>query len=237
MKTKCIIVDDEPIARKIIRTHLEAFNDIEIAGECKNAVEAFDILRKKQINLIFLDIHMPQISGINFLKSLKNPPAVIITTAHRNYAVEGYELDIVDFLLKPISFDRFLKAINKFYSANENSPVIIEKEVPIDTTVFIYVKVGSETHKIFLSDIIYLESFKEHLLIHTTNTTIEIIHKISDIEKKLPSDSFIRIHKSFIVSINKIRSFNSQSIKIDDKELPIGRTYKTAVMDALNIEI
>jgi len=236
MKTGCIIVDDEPIARKIIRTHLEAFQDIEIVAECKNAIEAFDILVKKHVDLIFLDIHMPQISGINFLKSLKNPPKVIITTAHRNYAVEGYELDIVDFLLKPISFDRFLKAINKFYSVNETS-IKLDKEAKHDDSAFIYLKVGSETHKIFLSDIIYLESFKEHLIIHTTNRTIEIIHKISDIENKLPSENFIRIHKSFIVSINKIKSFNSQSIKIEDKELPIGRTYKNAVMNSLNIDL
>ena len=236
MKTGCIIVDDEPIARKIIRTHLEAFQDIEIVAECKNAIEAFDIIVKKHVDLIFLDIHMPQISGINFLKSLKNPPKVIITTAHRDYAVEGYELDIVDFLLKPISFDRFLKAINKFYSLNETS-IKLDKEAKLDDSAFIYLKVGSETHKIFLSDIIYLESFKEHLIIHTTNRTIEIIHKISDIENKLPSENFIRIHKSFIVSINKIKSFNSQSIKIRDKELPIGRTYKNAVMNSLNIDL
>ena len=237
MKVKSIIVDDEPIARKIIRTHLKSFQDIEIVAECKNAIEAFDILVKKQVDLIFLDIQMPQISGVSFLKSLKSPPKVIITTAHRDYAVEGYELDIVDFLLKPISFDRFLKAINKFYAINESNSIIIENEPIINSTTFIYVKVGGETHKIFLADIIYLESFKEHLLIHTSNRTIEIIHKISDIEKKLPSNNFIRIHKSYIVSINKIKSFSSQSIKICDKDIPIGRTYKSAVIDALNIEL
>ena len=237
MTIKCIIVDDEPIARKIIRTHLEAFNDIEIVAECKNAIEAFDVLIKIDVDLIFLDIQMPQISGVNFLKSFKDPPKVIITTAHRDYAVEGYELDIVDFLLKPISFDRFLKAINKFYSVNESNIIKVDNESIIDSTTFIYVKVGSETHKIFLADIIYLESFKEHLLIHTNNRTIEIIHKISEIEKKLPANNFIRIHKSYIVSITKIKSFSSQSIKIGEHDLPIGRTYKSAVMNALNIEL
>ncbi len=233
MKAKCIIVDDEPIARKIIKTHLKAFKDIEIVAECKNAIEAFDVIAHNKIDLIFLDIHMPQISGINFLKTLKNPPKVIITTAHRDYAIEGYELDVVDFLLKPISFDRFMKAINKFYSAIENNITKVENESVTASKAFIYVKSGSETHKIFLDDIIYLESFKEHLLIHTNKRTIKIIHKIGDIENKLSSSNFLRIHKSYIVSINKIESFSLQNINIGKQDLPIGRTYKKSVMNIL----
>lgn len=235
LKTKCIIVDDEPIAIDVIRSHLQFFNDIEIVAECENAIKALEKINKKQVDLVFLDIEMPQVNGIDFLKNVNGDFKVIITTAYRDYAIEGYQLDVVDYLLKPISLERFIKAINKFFQQTKRNIVEFKQEVGLDPNLFIYVKEGKDTHKIYLKDILYLESLRDFLIIHLDNRTIEIRYKISDFEQKLPSDFFMRIHKSFIISIGKINSFNSNAIKIGSKELPIGRTYHEQVKRKLEI--
>jgi two-component system, LytTR family, response regulator len=236
LKTKCIIVDDEPIAIRVIKNHLHQFNDIEIVAECKNAIQAFEELKKKKVDLIFLDIQMPQLTGIEFVKTLLNPPKVIITTAYRDYALEGYELNIIDYLLKPISFERFLKAINKYYQQSSTNEIEIKLDENSLDNQFIYVKENKRMHKIYLQEIYYIESMKEYVAIYLNDRKIIAKNTLSNFEEKLPGNQFIRIHKSFIISIPKIRSFNSTSIEIKDINLTISRHYKEGVMKALKFK-
>jgi DNA-binding LytR/AlgR family response regulator len=236
MKYKCLIVDDEPLAIKVVKNHLQSFEDIEIVAECNNAIETDKYLREHNIDLIFLDIEMPKISGFDFLKSLKKQPKVIIITAYRNYALKGYEYDIVDYLLKPVSFDRFYKAMNKFYKQQKDTDLQVFDEGTKSGKPFVYFNEDKTIHKIYLDDILYLESFREYIKVHATDKSVMTKLPISKIEEKLKDHEFIRIHKSFIVSVSKVKSFNSRIINIDDQELPIGRTYKDAVMKVLKYD-
>jgi DNA-binding LytR/AlgR family response regulator len=236
LKTKCIIIDDEPIAIDVIKSHLQHFKDIEIVGECENAIEALEIINKQLIDLVFIDIEMPEVNGIDFLKNIDRDFKAIVTTAYRDYAIDGYQLDVVDYLLKPISLERFMKAIDKYFKQSVPNAIEIRKESGLDPDVFIYAKEGKVTHKIYLKDIHYIESLREFLKIHLVDRTIEIRYKISEFEEKLPSDFFIRIHKSFIISVGKIQSFNSHMIRIGNTELPVGRSYMAAVKKILEIE-
>lgn len=230
MKTKCIIVDDEPLAIKLIKSHVSKFDFIEVVAECKSAIQAIDVLRTVNIDLMFLDINMPKITGLEFLKSLPHPPYVIITTAYREYALEGFDLNVVDYLLKPISFERFLKAINKYCERQA-------KNINIETTVsdseikktFIYVQDGKTIHKINLDDILFFEGYGEYVKIHTIQKTYLSKETMHEYESSLQLNHFIRTHKSYIVSINKINAFTSTTILIQDKEIPIGRSYKESV--------
>jgi len=234
MKTRCIIVDDEPIARIVIKNHLLNFNNIEIVDECKNAVQAFEVLSKVKVDLIFLDIQMPQITGIDFLKTLRNTPKVIIITAYRDYAVEGFELDVIDYLLKPVSLERFMKAVNKYYQQTHTEKIKIRESPEIKEAKFIYVNENKRIRKIFLSDIMYFESMSEYVKIITKKDTFITKNSISSFEKQLASENFIRVHKSFIISVPHIKSFNSTSIELENIEIPISRTYKNAVFAGLN---
>ncbi|MCF6364988.1 MAG: LytTR family DNA-binding domain-containing protein [Bacteroidales bacterium] len=236
MKTKCIIVDDEPLAIKVIKNHLQSFKDIEIVAECSNAIETDKILREKNVDLIFLDIEMPKVSGFDFLKSLKQQPKVIIITAYRDYALKGYEYDIVDYLLKPVSFDRFYKAINKYYKQQKGLEIQIFDEGGKTGKQFVYFNEDKTIHKIFLDEILYLESFREYIKVHTLEKSVMTKLPISKIEEKLKDHEFIRIHKSFVVSVAKVKSFNSRIININNTELPIGRTYKDMVMKTLKYD-
>jgi DNA-binding LytR/AlgR family response regulator len=235
MKTKCIIVDDEPLAIEVIESHLKKFNDIEIVSTCNDAIEAFEILKKRQVDLMFLDIQMPQITGLDFLKSLSKPPKVILTTAYRQYALDGYELDVVDYLLKPVSFERFMKAINKYYQYTNDSFIVSESvQTSSESDSYMYVKSDKKIVKILLKDIQFIESLKDYVQIHTTKKSIVTKNQIGALEEKLPVDKFVRIHKSYIVSISHIDAFTSSTIEIKKKELPIGRSYKNAVLKTLN---
>ncbi len=236
MNIKCIIADDEPLARKVIKTHLQGFEDIEIVAECGNAIEISRTLRQHTVDLIFLDIEMPQISGFDFLKSINNPPKIIIVTAYRNYALKGYEYDIVDYLLKPVSFERFYKAMTKFFKQIKDNDIKIFEGSETEGKAFIYLNEDKTIHKVFLDSILYLESFREYIKVHTETKSIMTKLPISKIEEKLKNHDFIRIHKSFIISISKINSFNSRIIKINNIDLPIGRTYKEAVMQVLKFD-
>lgn len=235
MNTKCIIVDDEPLARNVIKNHLQSFENIDIVAECSNVFEANKTLRDNKIDLMFLDIEMPKITGFDFLKSLEHKPQVIIITAYRNYALKGYEYELVDYLLKPVSFDRFYKAIQKFYKTAETTSEQNDDNSNSENQ-FLYFKEDKTTHKIYLNDITYIESFREYIKIYTTEKELTTKFPISKIEEKLQNHDFIRIHKSFIVSINKIKQFNSKIINIKNKDLPIGRTYKETVFKALNYD-
>lgn len=234
MNCKCIIVDDEPIAIRVIGSHLEKIPNIEVVAKCSNAMEALDVLRNNAIDLIFLDIQMPQITGIDFLKTLNHPPKVIFTTAYRDYAIEAFDLEVVDYLLKPIPFDRFLKAVNKYYTQSETSLMTLNKGTGSNDNEFIYIKSERKVVKVYLKDIVYIESLKDYVKVHTNEKLIVTKQLISQFEKVLPPESFLRTHRSFIIPIDKIEAFTAETIEVSGNELPIGRVYKNAVMNALN---
>ena len=236
MKTRCLIVDDEPLARALIRGHVEKLENFEIVAECGDAMKALNVLREKQVDLIFMDIQMPQITGIEFLKTLKHTPKVIITTAYREYALEGFELDVVDYLLKPITFERFLKSVNKFYQTNPDEVQLVSRASAdkIADESFIYVKENKKIVKVYLSEIKYIEGLSEYVQIHTDKRKIITKTSMTQMEEKLLSENFLRIHKSYIVSVSKIEAFTANTIEINGKELPIGRSFKNAVLNVLN---
>lgn len=234
MKIRCIIVDDEPLAIEVIESYISRLENIEVAAKCSNALKAFDILKKEPIDLIFLDIQMPKLTGLDFIKTLQNPPKVIITTAYRDYALEGYELNVVDYLLKPISFERFLKAVSRVYHTEvtpETSDIIKDIE---SEEAYIYLKADKKMVKVHLGDILYIESLKDYVRVKTHDKEVITHQKISYLEEKLPEECFLRIHRSFIVAVKKIETYSATSIEVPGKELPIGRLYKDKVLDVLN---
>lgn len=237
MKLRCIIVDDEPLAIRIIEKHVSKIKDIEIIARCESGVEAFALLQHQKIDLLFLDIQMPELTGLELLKTIPNPPHVIITTAYREYALEGYELDVVDYLLKPISFERFLKAIQKVYRKTEPSKVLYQKTLEtasLHGDEFLLLKVKKKLVKVLLKDILYIENLKDYIRIKTTNKEVVTKMLISDMERNLPESDFIRIHRSFIISLVKIDSFSPTSVEIHNTEIPIGRSYKALVLKKLD---
>lgn len=227
----CLIVDDEAIARDIIATHLSKINNINIVDSCSNATEAFNVMSNRTIDLVFLDINMPQISGIAFAKSINSDIKVIFTTAYRDYAVEGFELKAVDYLLKPISFERLQKAINTYFEVhtkhNHNQDYIN------DNSNFIFVRSNRKMIKVDFESIIYIESYSDYLKIHTTEQTIVTRETITAIEAKLPKSQFLRIHRSYIIALNCIDSFTNEQITINEKSLTISRSYKNEVLQFL----
>jgi len=230
---QCIIVDDEPVAREILESHLSKIKAVNIAASCKNAIEAFNIINLQEINLIFLDINMPEISGLSFAKSINKNIKIIFTTAYREYAVDGFDLQAVDYLLKPISFERLLQAINKFSdeTIRINSPDT--EEIRHEKTNFIFVRSDRKMIKINFDDINYIESLSDYIKIHLSDKTVITRETITGIEAKLPQNDFLRIHRSFIVSISKIDSFTNEYIDINKKQIPISRTYKKDVVQGL----
>lgn len=223
---KCLIIDDEPLAQNVIENYLESFSFMRLIAKCDNALIALEWIKKQKIDLIFLDVSMPFISGIDFIRTLRNPPAIILTTAHKEFAIESYELNVLDYLLKPISFERFLKAINKL---NIDTSEIVKPGI-IDTKndSFIYVKSEKKNVKILLKDILFIESLKDYIKIHTIDKTIVTQVPISTIEQRLP-DNFLRIHRSFIVAKDKITAYTQHDLEIGKFQIPIGRNYKAIV--------
>lgn len=233
MAIKCMIVDDEPLAIEILQSYVERVDSLELVATSSNAVKAFDILKNEKVDLLFLDIQMPKLTGIEFLKVLNPAPKVIFTTAYREYAVESYELNVVDYLLKPIAFDRFLMAINKVVetgpSTTTSEPIISSDQGNEDP--YLFLKADRKMVKVSLKDITHIESLKDYVRVKTVaGKEIISLQKISYLEKKLPADCFLRIHKSFIVSLKKIDAYSSTSVEINGLEIPIGRSYKSEVM-------
>jgi len=229
----CIIVDDEPVAREILENHLLKIEAINIVATCKNAIEAFNELNSSAIDLVFLDINMPEISGLSFAKSINKNIKVIFTTAYREYAVDGFNLQAVDYLLKPISFERLLQAVNKYLDENISVSNEVEKVVKEDQSDFIFVRSDRKMIKINFSEITYIESFSDYIKIHLEDKTIVTRETISNIEAKLPQKDFLRIHRSYIVSISKIDSFTNEFIEVKKKAHPISRSYKKDVLNRL----
>jgi DNA-binding LytR/AlgR family response regulator len=235
-KIQCLIIDDEPPARDVLKKHIAAVEALELMGECSNAVEALSFLQTHPVDLLFLDIELPHILGTKFLRTLKMPPKVIFTTAYRKYALEGFDLNAVDYLLKPIPFERFLQAINKVMQTNitvKNNPnpfSVAEQSRP-----FLYFRTDRKMVKVFMEDILFIESLKDYIRIFTQHKSIVTKQAISSLEEMLPRDDFIRIHRSYIIAINKIESYNTDSIEIGSKELPIGRLFRHEVSKALHL--
>lgn len=230
-KIKCLIIDDEPLAQRVIEKYAEDVPTIEIICKCNNAFEAMQALNEKDIDLIFLDINMPKLSGINFLKTLKHPPLTIITTAYSEYALEGYELDVLDYLKKPFSFERFLKSIQKAQERlkeNTKETTVVHE---IQTTQsgddsFIFVKSNKKTYKVNIKDVFYIEALGDYIKIHTNDNMIVTYQSMKKVEALLPSNQFVRIHKSFIVAINKIKTIEGNMVEVKNEKLPIGSNYK-----------
>ena len=231
-------MDDEPPALDVLKHYIMSVDNLELAGSCADAVEALNFLRQQTIDLLFLDIQMPNLLGTDLIRTLKNPPKVIFTTAYRKYAVEGFELDAVDYLLKPISFERFLKAVNKVMEtslkAAENNNGYYDYQNSLQNT-FINLRADRKNIKVLLGDILYIESLKDYIKVVTVTKHIVTKQSISSIETSLPKNSFVRIHRSFIVAINKIESFSTDTIAIAKHELPISRMYRHEVEKLLNV--
>lgn len=230
---RCLVIDDEPPARDIIGRYIEQVPMLELVGECSSAVQALTVLQQNKVDLLFLDIRMPQLNGNDFLKIIKNPPKVIFTTAYPDYAIEGYELDVVDYLLKPVHFDRFLKAVNKtfdFTQPPENVPAPEQQHV---AETFVYFRADRKMMKVMLNDILYIESMKDYVKIFTTGGQIISKQSISSVEEMLPENQFIRTHRSFIISLSKIKSFTNELIEIEKAEIPIGKLYRNTVIKLL----
>lgn len=234
MKLRCLLIDDEPPALKVLQSHIAQISDLEIAGICSNAVEAIKILHQKTVDVMFLDIKMPMIIGTDFLRNLSHPPRVIFVTAYRDYAVEGFELDAVDYLVKPVSFDRFLKAIDKLQRTGNSQPHSEVQTYVSNPDAFVYLKADKVMEKIFVKDILYIESWKDYVkLFFTGGKHLLVKQSISAMENLLSDHQFLRIHRSFIVSLDKISGYTSMSVKLQGKEIPIGRLYKQAVTNIL----
>ena len=237
-KIRCLVIDDELPAREILKKHINGVEALELSGTCSNAVEAISFLKDNRVDLLFLDIQMPHLLGTNFLRTLKNPPKVIFTTAYRKYAVEGFELDAVDFLLKPINFERFLKGVNKVLQLNlmgNGESAASSSENHTDSVPpFLYFRANRKMVKVQFNDILYIEGLNDYIKIITVNKTIITKHLLASLEEMLPPNEFIRIHKSFIIAINKIESFNADSVEIGKKEIPVGRLFKFNLNKILN---
>ncbi len=231
---RCIIIDDEPIAIRVIRNHISAFPNFEVVAECTNALEAMPVLLKEKIDLIFCDIQMPQITGIDFVRSLSNPPKVIFTTAYRDYAVDAFELNGIDYLLKPISFERFTKAINHFLESEAHRTSRTNpEETESNSRGFIFLKADKKHYKVNLCNLLYFESLGDYVIAFTTHNKIITKERLSYLAQTLPQKQFIQIHRSYIVSINKIESVGPGFVEINKKKLPVGRYYKPALNDLM----
>ncbi|BAX81323.1 LytR/AlgR family response regulator transcription factor [Labilibaculum antarcticum] len=235
MKVKCLLVDDEDLALDVMEEYIKRIDYLQLEGRCNSAVEALSVLNNKKIDLLFLDIQMPGLTGIQLLRNISNPPTVIFTTAYSEYALESYDLEALDYLIKPIPFERFIKAVNRYFKLKKHDYQIPEKKEHNSTDqTFIFVKSEKKMVKVFLHEILYIESLRNYVSIYLANEQeIVTLNTISNIEEKLPETNFLRIHRSFIIAIDKIESFTSSIVQIEQKHIPIGRNYKSMVMDVL----
>lgn len=223
-----IIIDDEPIAHRIIERYCKNLPHLSKVGNCFNAFEAMELLSTTHADLLFLDINMPTISGFEFLKTLVNPPKIIVTTAYKEFAIEGYELNISDYLLKPFSFERFVKAINKTKSTMAQ-PNFSQPNHASQNSTSIFVKGDKTQHQVHLDTILYIQAYGNYTKIHTENNLIVSHQKISDFTNSLPRELFLRVHKSYMVSIKKIDQIVGNRIIISNHKIPIGQTYKVQI--------
>jgi len=226
-----MIVDDEPLAIDVIENYLGRLDAHNIT-RCENAVEAFQALQNKAFDVIFLDIEMPLLSGIEFLKSVKEPPLIIITTAYRDYAVEGFELEVVDYLVKPVSFPRFMKAMEKVVKLSQTAVKKEEKE-KIAASDYLFLKVDRKFVKVLINDILYIESLKDYIRVKTPTQALISYQSLTEITDKLPSERFVRVHRSYTIAIDKVSMIDGNCVEIDGKLIPISREHRQEVMEKI----
>ena len=232
---KTIIVDDEPLALDILEAFVSKMPNLQLVAKCENAFEANEVLQNQKVDLMFLDIQMPQLNGVDFVKSLANPPCVVFTTAYPEFAVEGFELNAVDYLVKPVSMERFMKAVNK---VAEKVAAKQEVEEPASTDQFFFVKADKKLVKINFDDIVYIEGLKDYVIIKNETNRVITLQTMKSLEDKLPPQTFRRIHRSFIVNMNKIQALDGSVVEVMEKgqvkHLPIGKNYRDELMELIN---
>lgn len=227
MRVRSIVIDDEPLATRLIENHISKIDQLEVVATANSVFKAFEIINTQPIDLIFLDIKMPTLSGIDFLKTLNNPPKTIITTAYRDFALEGFELEVIDYLLKPITFERFFKSIDRFLRTHNNRP---ESRNSTFEGEHLIIKSGVKNHRVIMADVLYIESLRDYIKVHTMDgKEFTSKNRISDMESTLPKDQFLRIHRSYIINTNRISAFSSGDIEVSGIELPVGASYKESV--------
>jgi len=235
---RCILIDDEPLALELLETHIARVDQMEIVGKYNSAIEAFAHVPRLKPDLLFLDIQMPQLTGLDFLRVLPNPPMVIITTAFREYALDGFELNVLDYLLKPVAYPRFLKAIAKAFEQHGRKLSIPDGSEESETGYqsrteddFVYLKVDKMMEKVMLKDVIYVESLKNYVRIKTITKDLITYQTLSQMEEKLPAGQFLRIHRSYLIALNKVESYSSTGVKVGGKLIPIGGNYKNTFLN------
>ncbi|EAY30838.1 LytR/AlgR family response regulator transcription factor [Microscilla marina] len=234
MKLKCLLVDDEPLAHKIIQNYIARLNTLEVVGSCYNAIEALNFLYEHEVDLMFLDIQMPELNGLDMLKTLPHSPKVILTTAYTEFALESYEFGVVDYLLKPIAFPRFLKAVNRVIDdsselqRSEKPPVINQQYSNANESLngYLFLKENQVTHKVFLNNILFIQAYGNYLKFFTEDKMIMVADTMKNIMAQLPESDFVRVHKSYIVSLSKIDQIEGNQIKIINHTLPVGNKYR-----------
>jgi DNA-binding LytR/AlgR family response regulator len=230
LKYSCIIVEDEPLAAEVLTDYVNQVPFLELKAVCNDAIYAMEALQAQRIDLVFLDIHLPKLKGLEFLESLANPPAVIITSAYNEYALQAFELNVLDYLLKPIRFNRFLKAVNKLHHTQAATPLA---GAPVERR-FMFFNVGKKKVRIFLDEILYIESLREYARITTKDKNIITKFQLGELEELFADQNFLRIHRSFVVAKDKITAFTSTDVEINNKQIPIGRSYKDIVVSTLD---
>jgi DNA-binding LytR/AlgR family response regulator len=234
VKIKCLVVDDEEPAQEILKKFIAGVDSLHLSGVCNNGIEALNFLQHHPIDLLFLDIQMPQLTGTDFVRALKSPPKIIFTTAYHTFAVEAFELEASDYLVKPFSFTRFIRAVNKVlnFCASDTQEISFQHTVETrteDQLPFMYFRSDRKMIKVFLADIIYIECLKDYIKIITAAKQILTKQSLSSLEEMLPHDLFVRIHRSYIVALNKIDTYSQHAIEINKVELPIGKLYRNEV--------
>ena len=224
----CIIVEDEPLAAEVLQDYVLQVPFLHLQAICPNAIMAMEALKRTQIDVIFLDINLPKLKGLDFIKTLKNPPAIIITTAYHDYALQGYEHNVLDYLLKPIEFSRFLKAVNKLNTGVD--PLKTTEIVYSEERKYAFFNVSKKMVRVFFDEILYIESQKEYIKVVTKSQTVITKLSLGEVEDMLNKANFIRVHRSFIVAKDKIEAFSATEIDINKQQIPIGRGYKEAVL-------
>jgi len=233
MNLNCIITDDEPIALEILENYIVQVPGLNLSGKCKDAMETFALMRSVKTDVLFIDIQMPGLNGIDYIKSLRNPPAIIMTTAFAEFAIDGYELDVTDYLLKPFGFERFLKAINKVISKMVQFETLTPETSENVPKTCLFVKCNNEHVNVSFSDILYLEAMENYVRIYLENKVITALSTMKNIENKLPAKTFLRIHKSYIVNVKKVESIKNYVFKIGKKEIDTGNFYRKQVLSFL----
>jgi DNA-binding LytR/AlgR family response regulator len=232
-KLSCIIVEDEPLAAEVLEDYIKQVPFLDLVNIYEDALFALEALKKQRVDVIFLDIHLPKLKGLDFIKTLKSPPQIIITSAYREYALDGYELNVTDYLLKPINFNRFLMAVNKLKNQQESEVSSVSAPHTGERS-HLLININKKKIKVFYDEILYIESRKEYINIVTEKESYLTKYQLTDIEAELDKASFMRIHRSFIVARNKIKAFNAAEVELGGQVIPIGRSYKELVLGVLN---